>query len=135
MALELAVTNELTPTIDWLGATTWTATQLLARGSRSLACDRAMQMLEEMLRDGPRTANDLWDAARQQHIGIKTVEQAKSLLNISSSLLYHDGRRHWWWFLPHQGPPGAADDPYSLEPWLKPMRDKYDPQCPLDDDA
>jgi len=135
MALELGANLDQTPIIHWSGPSTWTSTQLLARGTKLLAADRAAELLEEFLYPAPRTATDIWDWAKQQHLGHTAVEGAKKKLEIRTMLIYNGTKKHWWWLLPHHSPPDADTDPDSLEPWLKPLREMYPSPTPLDDDA
>jgi hypothetical protein len=126
------------PRLTWLGPSPLTADELLAaagRHRRSVAQDHAGDFLAAFLEGGPRTSREVWTAAEEAGLSKRTLDRAKGQLQIRSIRVCLDGVAHWYWLLPHQElpatiPPEAA--PPNLEPWLRPLREKYPPSTPLD---
>jgi hypothetical protein len=78
----------------------------------------------------------IWDSAREQGLSERTLNRAKSELDIRSLRVCEDGKPLSYWLLPDQQLPEAvAEDEAAtdLEPWLAPLRAQFPPSTPLDD--
>lgn len=126
------------PVLNWLGPVAWTADALLgARGGAAAAAgprDRAKEFLEDFLEGGPRLLTEIWPAAQRAGLTERTLRRARDELGVSSSRRFREGRVQSWWLLPGQEPPRGPDDPPSLEPWLRPLIEKYPVVPPLDEE-
>jgi hypothetical protein len=123
-------------TVTWHGPSPWTAEQLVgAAPPAAPQRPRAREFLAAFLEAGPRTSADIWAAAREQRLTRRTLDRAKRDLKLRSARVWADGQRLSYWLLPHQELPAAvaADSDSDLEPWLKPVRDKYGDSDPLAD--
>jgi hypothetical protein len=126
------------PALSWLGPVEWTADRLLAAraGKEAPATprERARDFLEDFLEPGPRLLTEVWPAAQRAGLTERTLRRARELLGIRSVRVFRDGKVQSWWLLPGQEPPPAGpDDASSLEPWLRPLIEKYPPLPPLDE--
>jgi hypothetical protein len=123
------------PRLTWLGTSPLTADDLVAGGAaalpRSTPRDRACDFLAAFLEDGPRTAREIWEAARPQGLTERTLYRARQELQVQVQLVQDKATRVNYWLLP--GQKLSEEDPYDLEPWLAPLREKYPPSTPLDD--
>jgi hypothetical protein len=126
--------------LTWLGPCEWTADQLVsaaARGRRRpRPRDRARSFLSSVLAKGPRTAREIWERVKDRGLTVRTLNRAKEELEIRSVRVTVDGALRSYWLLPGQELPAdvAPRDPVDdLEPWLKPLREKYPVPTPLDD--
>jgi hypothetical protein len=121
--------------LAWLGPTDWTAAQLLAGVPRNpprrlTPRERGREFLEGFLRDGPRTARDIWAAALPLGLTERTLERVKQELAIRSVRAYaNDGQRHSYWLLPGQELPKNVHS-FDLNNFLA---DRFAPPTPLDD--
>jgi hypothetical protein len=88
--------------------------------------------LIEVLANGPVAAREIWQRAEEEGVSLRTLIRAKKLLKVRSERRQVDGRAVNYWSLPEHEP-APEDDPNSLEPWLRPLREKYPPSTPLDD--
>jgi hypothetical protein len=128
------------PLLAWEGASGLAADQLLAGGTRALLPARARlqaaEAIEALLRDGPRSSRDVWELAQELGLSFRTLERAKGDLGIRSKRVWADGQRLSYWLLEGQDLPADAapkEDDCDLEPWFKPLREKYPPPTPIDD--
>lgn len=65
----------------------------------------------------------------------RTLQWAREELSVRSEWVHEDWAPRAYWLLAHQQLPGRGeDDPNSLERWLKPLREKYPPRTPLDEE-
>jgi hypothetical protein len=128
------------PTLSWLGPAAWTADELVAaaaRGSARRRRERARELLEEFLAQGPRTSREVWDWARRHGLAERTLNRAKKDLGIRAQLVCEGSQRRTYRLLPLQevpAPAAAADADDSLEPWLQPLRERFPPSTPLDEE-
>jgi hypothetical protein len=127
------------PTLAWLGPVAWTADELVAaaaRGSVRRRRERAGELLQEFLAKGPRTSREVWDWARRHGLAERTLNRAKKDVQIRAQLVSEGSQRRTYWLLPLQEvpAPAAADADDSLEPWLKPLRERFPPSTPLDEE-
>jgi hypothetical protein len=126
-------------TVAWEGFSPWSADQLLAtpaRGPVIQQLDRAIGFLEDVLRDGPRTPAEIWEAARPRGFSKGTLQRAREKLNISVSRVGKGKNHRSYWRLEGQPLPDSIppeDVVPSLEPWLKPLIEAYPVPTPLDD--
>jgi hypothetical protein len=125
------------PQLSWLGTSPWTADQLVAGSTRGLARIQARSFLQQALKDGPRLTRELWAEGEKQGLKARTLQRAMQDLLIRRERVVEGGVQKNYWLLPGQVLPAAApeaDDPYSLEPWLAPLREKYPSATPLDEE-
>ena len=139
LAYELPAGPGVPLTLSWLGPSPCTADQLLAvapKPPRPSATDLAHDFVTAFLADAPRTTKDIWTAAQQKGLAVRTLQRVRKELAIRSERVFMDGKPVTYWLLASQRLPGsvaaAADD---LEPWLAPLREMYPPPNPLDDPA
>ena len=139
LAYELVSTPGQPPTLNWLNSSPspWSADRLLAEAHRSAAPRvRAREFLTLFLKDGPRSSQEIWPAARDQGLRQRTMRRAKAELGIQTKRLWSSGTLLSYWMLPGQEPPSgtipheSAED--ALEPWLSDLCKKYPPSTPLD---
>jgi hypothetical protein len=127
-----------TLSLTWLGPTSCTAAQLLARVSRPgkplRQRHRARKFLQEFLRDGPHTSREIWAAAQRKNLSARTLERARKELAIRCETVINDGQDIRYWLLPDQQVPRTADKgDDELDRWFAAMREKYPPRSPLDE--
>jgi hypothetical protein len=125
------------PQLSWLGTSPWTADQLVSGSPRGLARIQARSFLQQALKDGPRLTRDLWADGEKQGLKARTLQRAMQDLSIRRERVVEGGVQKNYWLLPGQVLPAAApqaDDPYSLEPWVAPLREKYPSATPLDEE-
>jgi len=123
--------------LRWQGTSPWSADQLVAGRSRGVARVQARAFLESALAGGPRLVRELWAEGQKQGLSARTIERAKQDLSIRRERVWREGRQDNWWLLPGQRLPACVapvDPELDLEPWLAPLREKYPPATPLDDD-
>jgi hypothetical protein len=117
-----------------LGITT--SGQLLAGVPRNVprrlsVRERVREFLEGFLRDGPRTARDIWAAALPLGFTERTLERVKQELAIRSIRAYAEGHRHSYWLLPGQElPKNVYGIEFDVNNWLA---ERCPPRTPLDD--
>ena len=127
------------PTLHWLGPTAWTADRLLAARTPTAPAterDRARDFLTGFLAEGARTSRDVWAAAREENLSVRTIERAKKDLEVRSVRLYADGRRFSYWLLPGQTMPDTVPPDTALpdlEERLAPLRAQFPTSTPLDE--
>ncbi len=65
----------------------------------------AIVWLQKYLSSGPKSANDVYEAAANQGFGETTLKKAKSKLKVYSRLGYNptERRNRWMWFYPQKG--------------------------------
>jgi hypothetical protein len=137
LAYQVVRGNAEVATFRWLGPVDWTANALL--GARIVAPiapprDRAKEFLLEFLQDGPRLFKDVWPAAKRAGLTERTLRRARNELEARSIRVFRDGQTHAWWALKGQEAPSPdPGGPPSLDPWLKPLIEKYPPLPDLDD--
>jgi hypothetical protein len=125
--------------VKWLGASPWTADQVLATAAKSAPQIRLVELagefLLEALKGGPRTSRELWPMAQARGLRARTLRRAKLALDISSVRVWADGKRLSYWMLPGQQLPAGIAPPADvpdLEEYLAPLREQFPPATPLD---
>ena len=128
-------------TLAWLGPCAWTTEELLARSVRKTGAsgprDQAGDFLAGLLAGGPRTVRDIWESAKEEGLASRTLHRARQELGIRSVRVCVDGKRFSYWLLPSQRLPDSVPPeaiPSDLEKWLAPLREKYPPPTPLEED-
>jgi hypothetical protein len=122
--------------LTWLGPSARTAAELQVTAVRrppflsQRLCGR--DVLAEILEDGPRTSREVWAEAQQRGLSERTLWRAKQELAVRSVRITVGGLPLSYWLLPGQELPDRvrSDD---LEPWLRPLREKYPPSTPIDE--
>jgi hypothetical protein len=120
------------PELVWLGESTLTADALVGAGPRPAEVrprDRACEFLTAFLQNGPRTAREIWEAVREG-LSKRTLQRAREELSIWAEWVPDQEGARTYWLLPGQTLP----IPSGLEPWLRPLLEKYPPPSPLEED-
>jgi hypothetical protein len=120
-----AVEGEL-PVVEWLGASSITANELLAGAPRPKDAPRqtAMAFLREFLAGGPRSAREIFAAAQGGGYSYRTFRRARIDLNITRTIVNDGNGPLTYWQLPVQEPPGdpgsgTAGLERQFERWLE----------------
>lgn len=96
---------------------------------------QARDFLQALLRGGPRSAREVWEEGQKQGLSERTLRRAKRELAVRSAVAWPNGVRQSYWLLAGQELPaelrGLSDD---LEDLLRPLREKYPPRTPLDEE-
>jgi hypothetical protein len=127
------------PAVSWLGTADWTADALLAaaaaRPDQPGPIDFAREFLAEVLKDGPRTAREIWVQAEPLGHSKATLGRAREGLKVRTRRVFRDGRPTSYWMLPHQQlPPDAASaDDNAIDEALRLLAEQYPPSTPLDE--
>ena len=125
------------PIPRWLGPSTLSADQLLA-GRKIVALllrDRAAEFLPEFLATGPRPTSEIWDAARQEGISRRILQEARKHLGIHSVRVWNGHKLLTYWLregqkLPEGISPGQHPD--DIDDLFADVRAQY-PLDPLED--
>jgi hypothetical protein len=96
--------------------------------------DRAAAFLEQFLADGPRTVDDVWDAAQKAGLSERTVQRAKRGLGIRCRRVTRDGRPFSFWLLRGQVLPDGLSDTPELDRFLAELERQYPPRSPLEEE-
>ncbi|HZU34505.1 MAG TPA: AAA family ATPase [Gemmataceae bacterium] len=133
--LEPAGPNE-TPRLSWLGTSPLTAKQLLAAQNKTPSRrQRAREFLRAFLKDGPRTAREIWSAGLEQELSQMSFQRARKALQIKSTVVVKDHGRQTYWLLPGQKLPPEIDpaaDPNSVAAFRAAWLAEYPEPTPLD---
>jgi hypothetical protein len=128
------------PTVAWLGASPWTADQLVAAAAGAPAPlperERAAAFLAAALEGGPRTSRELWPLAQRARLSKRTLRRARGDLKIRSVRVWAGGKRLSYWLLPtHELPAGVTPESATpeLDELLARLNEQYPPATPLDD--
>jgi hypothetical protein len=136
LAYEVVAGSAAVPTLCWRGPCEWTADEILGVRARAVPRQRAADFLAAFLEAGPRSAREVWEAARQRHLAERTLNRAKRELKVRSLRVPVEGVPRSYWLLPGQKFPDSLpshDAPADLESWLAPLRERFPPATPLDD--
>jgi hypothetical protein len=83
---------------------------------------------------GPRTSDDIWDAARKARLAPRTVQRAKPDVGIICRRVYLDGRLVSYWLLPGQKLVTGNADVDEVQHMLAELERQHPPRNPLDED-
>lgn len=136
LAYEVLAYEAAIPSLCWRGSCAWTADELLGKPIPAVPRQRAADFLAAFLEDGPRTAREVWEAARRQQLAERTLNRAKRELKVRSLRVSVEGIPRSYWLLPGQKMPDGIsprDASADLEPWLAPLRERFPPATPLED--
>jgi putative DNA primase/helicase len=121
--------------LSWLGASPWSAEQLLSGQPHGSAEAQARAFLLLALEGGPRPVREVRAEARRQGLPAGALRRASEELAVTSRRVTRGGRRESYWLLPGQElaerawPP--VPDPW---PWLALLRERYPAAAPLDEE-
>ena len=104
-------------TIDWLGATDITASQLVNGNSAvsSGALHEAVKFLKKVLAEDTLAASHVFALGKEQGHAISTLRRAFKKLGVQTEKVHKDGDTgKWMWFLPK--PSAKESDTYEDEP-------------------
>jgi hypothetical protein len=128
------------PLLEWLGPSPLTSDELLGHAGRKAATvllrDVADEFLTALLEDGPRTTTEIWQAAREQGLHRRTLQNARSLLGIDSVRVWNGQKTLTYWLLPGQKLPDTIPPehrPEDIDDLFAGVREKY-PLDPLEED-
>ncbi len=119
--------------VAWAGSTAWLADDLTARRRERPARQRACEFLKTFLAAGPRTTQEIWDAALIEDLSENTLRRAKDELKITWRRVQTGTSRADYWLLKGQKAPGDIETP-ELDAWFENLANAYPPLTPLDDD-
>src|SRR5262249_51210320 len=98
---------------------------------------RAEDFLMGLMKQGPRTTRDIWEAAKQQHLSQRTLDRARHRLDIRSVRVgAFTPQQTTYWLLPHQDlPPEVAQDEtaFDLHALLRDQMNQLGERTPLDE--
>jgi hypothetical protein len=122
------------PGVEWLGTSPCSADELLAGAARRQngPRDRAAAFLEQFLAAGPRTAREVWEAARKDGLSARTLQRAKQALDIRCRRVCRDGQPVSYWLLHGQELPADLGD--ELQRMLAELERQFPPRTPLEED-
>jgi hypothetical protein len=130
-------TPEAPARFSWQGTSPLSASQLLsAQGAALRPRQRARDFLRKFLQNGPRTSEEIWQAALEYELSTNTIKRVKKMLKIESVRVVRDSVRTSYWLLPGQKLPPELDpasDPDSVEAFRAAWRKEYPEPTPLDD--
>ncbi|HEV3258485.1 MAG TPA: hypothetical protein VG013_16530 [Gemmataceae bacterium] len=128
------------PVLEWLGPSGLTSDDLLARAGRKAAAPLLRHLADEFLpaflEDGPRTTAEIWQAAREQGLQRRTLQNERKLLGIDSVRVWNGQKTLTYWLLPGQKLPDTIPPehrPDDIDDRFAAVREKY-PLDPLDED-
>jgi hypothetical protein len=124
--------NRAAPHITWLGPAAWTADELSTRRPRP-SRRRARDFLKRLLAAGPRSAGEVWTAARQLGLSRNTLYRAKDDLQVEAIRSSDGQRRLSQWFLPEHAMEIPSETP-ELDAWLNRWHELNIDANPLEDD-
>jgi len=83
---------------------------------------------------GPRTTKDIWEAAQKAGISDRTLQRARSGLEVRNQRVYEGGQQVNYWLLPGQNcPRGSTGDPV-LDDMFAELERQFPPRrTPLDE--
>ena len=70
--------------VCWISKSDLTAEELLSGNVKRNKSDEAIDLIQEILEEGPCLASEIFMQAQKQGIGRKTLKNAKGLLPVSS---------------------------------------------------
>jgi hypothetical protein len=110
------------------------ADELVARapGRKHEARERAAAFLKQFLAGGPRSADDIWQAAQKAGLSARTVQRAKNGLNIRSCRVQAEGKPVSYWLLPGQQLPAALSRDPEIDRLIAELERQFPPQPPLE---
>jgi hypothetical protein len=130
----------VTPTVAWLGPSSWAPDQLLAAAAMAPPLpperERARSFLATALGGGPRTSRDLWPLAERAGLSKRTLRRARTDLKIRTVRVWAEGQRLSYWLLPGQELPAGVSPECAtpeLDEFLARLNEQYPPSTPLDD--
>jgi hypothetical protein len=133
LAYQVTAAAGALPAVEWLGTSAVKADELVARtrgenGPRA----RAAAFLEQFLAAGPRTVDDIWQAALKADLSERTLHRAKKGLSIRCRRVRCDGRPVSYWLLPGQQLPEGLSDTPDIDRLLADLERKYPSPTPLE---
>lgn len=136
LVYRLTAADDGPPTVEWLGSSPVSADELLAvAGPKQTPRDEATDFLRQFLADGPHTSRDIWEAAEQLDLSVRTLNRAKRQLRIRSHRVTEDGRQVSYWLLRGQElPAGRSSLDPELERAFREMSERFPGPTPLDED-
>jgi hypothetical protein len=135
LAYRITGADKTTASVEWLGPSPYSADQLLTGRGRAERNPRvaAADFLKKFLADGPRTSQDIWQAAQKAGLTKRTVQRAKHSLEIRSRRVQVEGRPVSYWLLRGQVLPTENAEDAEFDRMLQDLEKKY-PRNPLDED-
>jgi hypothetical protein len=133
LAYRLTAVGDEPPTVDWLGPSPFSADELLSAAGKERPRDRAAAFLGEFLAAGPRTSDEIWEAARKAGLSARTVERAKAGLDVRSRRgTAPSGGPVSYWHLPDQEVPPVGRGDTEIDRLLADLERRFPPPNPLD---
>ncbi len=138
LALEVRPVANAPPVLTWLGPSSLTADELLARrppGPPPSALDDAREVLLAALAEGPLNSDQLWARARAAGLSERTVYRARESLKIRIIKRFRDRQPMNYWLLAGQELPAEApQDPEAdaVDESLHQLNARWPAPNPLD---
>jgi RecA-family ATPase len=137
LAYRLTAPDGGQPLVQWLGTSPASADELLAGGLRKQEWprDQAAAILEQFLAAGPRTSQEVYQAAERAGLSERTLRRARHGLGIRSQYVSQDGRPVSYWALPHQEIPSNRTGCPEFDRMMAELERLCPPTLPLDAEA
>jgi hypothetical protein len=135
LAYQFTSTDGVPPEVTWLGTSPVSADEVLGGASREgTPRDQAVIFLRQFLAAGPRTADDIWQAAQKANLSARTLQRAKPHLDISCRRVYVAGQPVSYWLLPGQRPPPGRTGDDEIDRRIAELERQFPSRSPLDED-
>ncbi len=123
------------PVLHWLGRAPFVADQLTASKGLFGKTEFAKDFLLSFLEAGPRTYQEIKQATQAHNLALRTVALAKEELGIVSERGCVAGKSISYWCLDGQVSPLHKEEKNlpDVEEWLRPFREQFPPDHPLDE--
>ncbi len=135
LAYRIVGSDKTTARVQWLGPNPHSANEVLSRKVRqeNNPREQAVAFLEKFLAGGPRTSDEIWQAAVKAGLTKRTLERAKAGLEIRCRRVQRDGRPVSYWLMGDQELPAEFADEAEFDRLLRELEKKY-PRNPLDEE-
>jgi hypothetical protein len=136
LAYRIIGTDKTTASVQWLGPNPHSANELLAGKSRQQnnPRDQAAAFLEQFLAAGPRTSQEIWEAAVKAGLSKRTLERAKRGMEIRCRRVQVDGWPVSYWLLRDQELPAQFAAEIEFDRYIRELEKRY-PRNPLDEEV
>jgi hypothetical protein len=136
LAYRITGADKTTASVEWLGSSPYSANQLLTSKGCTEPNPRveAADFLKKFLAGGPRTSQEIWQAAQKAGLTKRTLQRAKRSLDIRSVRVQVDGRPVSYWLLGGQELPAQHAEEAEFDRILRELEKMYPRMNPLDEE-